>query len=97
MFVPFFDMPSVIHKQFVPEQKAVNIRLFAQDLARSLKQILNMRLQFRDKGSLFCLLDAAASAHSALIVRHFLSNHGIVTISNLFYSPDSCKLTFSIL
>jgi hypothetical protein len=71
----------------VPERKAVNIRLFAQDLARSLKQILSMRLQFCDTDSLFCLLDtaaaAAAAAYSALIVRH-LANLGMVAISNLF-------------
>jgi len=80
----------------VPERKTVNVRLFAQDLARSLKQILSVRLQFCNTGSLFCLLDtAAAAAHSALIVRH-LANLGMMAISNLFYSPDSCQLTFYI-
>jgi hypothetical protein len=67
----------------VPERKAVNIRLFAQDLARSLKQIFSMRLQFCDTDSLFCLMDTAAAAYSALIMRH-LANLGMVAISNLF-------------
>jgi hypothetical protein len=49
-----------------------------------------VKLQFQEKGSLFCLHDtaAAAVAHSALIMRHFLASHGVVEISHLFHSPE---------
>jgi hypothetical protein len=84
----------VIHKQFVPEGKAVNSRFCVQGLARSLKQILRERLQFQEKSSLFSLHDAAAAARAALIVRHFLANHGMAEISHLFYSPDLMPTDF---
>ena len=87
----------MIHKQFVPEGKAVNSRFCVQGLARSLKQTLRERLQFQEKSSLFSLHDAAAAAaaaRAALIERHFLANHGMAEISHLFYSPDLMPTDF---
>jgi hypothetical protein len=49
--------------------------------------ISKLRLQFQEKGSWF-LLHNSASAHSPMIVKHFLVKCNVMEISHPFYPPD---------
>jgi transposase len=80
MLITLFDKQVVIHKGFVPEGP-VHSAFYVEVIGRLLKRISRVGPQFRAEGSWFLLHDNALS-RSALVVKIFLAEHGVVEISH---------------
>jgi hypothetical protein len=71
----------------VPVEQRINNTFYVEIIGKLLKHISRVRSQFRAEGILFLLHDIA-SAHSALVVKIFLTKHGVMEISYPSCSPD---------
>jgi hypothetical protein len=91
----FFFTNGVIQKEFVREEQPVNSAFYVEVIRTLLKRISRLRPQFRAEGTLFLLHDSAFS-HSALAVKFFLDEHGVVEVSHSPYSPDLELADFSL-
>lgn len=87
MLITFFDSTGIIHKEFVPPGQTINKDYYKEVLQRLVKRIHRVRPQFHEKGSWFLLHDNARP-HTALLVKEFLANNGIVELHHPPYSPD---------
>jgi histone-lysine N-methyltransferase SETMAR len=93
MLMKFLEKQGFIHKELVPVGQTVNSVFYVEVIGRVLKRISHVRPQFRAEGSWFLLHDNSPS-HSALVVKTFLAQHGVVEISHPPYSPDLTQADF---
>jgi histone-lysine N-methyltransferase SETMAR len=93
MLITFFDEQVVIHKECVSKGQRVNSAFYVEFIGGLSKGISRVRPQFRTEGSWFSLHENAPS-HSALVVKLFLADHGVVEIIHPPYSPDLASAYF---
>ena len=93
MLIAFFDIKGIIHKEFVPMGQTVNAAFYEQVLRRLLQRIRRVRPELHKPGS-WMLLHDNAPAHSAILVRQFLAQHGVLVIDHPPYSPDLAPADF---
>ena len=73
MLIIFFDSQGVVHKEFVPEGKRVNVEIYKRVMDRLLKRIHRVRPAAFCSLDFLLLLHVNAPAHKAASVRKFLT------------------------
>jgi histone-lysine N-methyltransferase SETMAR len=87
MLIIFFDSQGIVHKEFVPEGKTVNVEFYKGVMDRLLKRIQRVH------PAAFCsrdisLLHNNVPAHKAASVGQFLTPKNVTTLQHPPYSPD---------
>jgi len=87
MLIIFFDSQGVVHKEFVPEGKTVNVEFYKGVIDRLLKRIQQVRPAAFCSRDFFLLRDNAP-AHKAASVCQFFTPKNFTTLYHPPYSPD---------
>ena len=80
MLICFFDIKGLVHFEFVPKGQTVNQQFYLEVLKRLRDAVRRKRLELWRSGE-WLLHQDNAPAHTALIVRQFLTKNGMTTAS----------------
>ena len=87
MLIVFFDSQSIVHKEFVHEGRTANAEYYKGVLDSLIWRIRRVRRALYRTRDFFLLHDNAP-AHSAAIIRQFLTQKQVATLHHPPYSPD---------
>jgi histone-lysine N-methyltransferase SETMAR len=88
----FFDIQSIVHKDFLPSGQTVNGKFYCEVLKR-LRESIRRKRPDKWKNNWF-LHHGNAPAHTSFVVRQFLTSKNIAVISHPPYSPDLASCDF---
>jgi hypothetical protein len=92
MFIIFFYVQGVIHREFSPEGQTVNGQFCLGVMEWLLKRIRRVRPEFHNSNEWFLLHDNVP-AHTAGVVR-FLAKRQVTVLHDPSYSPDLAPADF---
>jgi transposase len=93
ILVMFFDIRSIVHREFVLQGQTVNTKFYSEVL-----QCLRENIQ-QKQPDLWCaknwiLHDDNAPCHRALLIHEFLANHNMLLLPHPPYSTDLAPANF---
>ena len=86
---------GLIHHEFLPSNMTINEQFHTKVLDQLRKRIRTMRSHFQQNGS-WVLLHDNARPQTALPVRRFLAEHGLIEMQHPPYSLDLASADFSL-
>jgi histone-lysine N-methyltransferase SETMAR len=93
MLIVFFDIRSIVHREFVPQGQIVNKKFYCEVLLRLRENIRRKRSDlWRAKN--WILHDDNAPCHRALLFCEFLANHNMLSLPHPPYSLDLALADF---
>jgi hypothetical protein len=93
MFICFFDIEGIVHKEFVPPGQTVNGKFYCYVLRR-LRGNIRRKLPDKWRNNSWTLHHENALAHTSLIVQQFLASTNTTVIPHPPYSPDLAPCDF---
>ncbi|PNF23469.1 Mariner Mos1 transposase [Cryptotermes secundus] len=93
MLICFFDVNGIVHKEFVPPGQTVNQHFYLDVLRRLRERVRRKRSEMWRNGN-WLLHHDNAPAHTALMVRQFLTSNNMVIVPHPPYSPDLAPSDF---
>jgi len=83
----FFDQKGIVHKEFVPPGQTVNAAFYVKVL-KSLQENVRRKRPDQWRNNTWLLHRDNAPAHTALLIRRFLTDNNMTVVPHPPYSPD---------
>ena len=87
MLIIFFDIRSIIHREFLHQGQTVNKEFYC-DVLRRLRENIRRKRPDLWRAQNWILHDDNAPCHRALLVREFLAQSNTLSLPHPPYSPD---------
>ena len=93
MLIAFFDVPGIVHAEFLPQGQTINYYVYKNILRRLMRSLREKRRELWETRS-WLLHHDNAPAHNALGIGEFLAKNNIAVLEQPPYSPDLAPCDF---
>ncbi|GFU10977.1 histone-lysine N-methyltransferase SETMAR [Trichonephila clavipes] len=95
MLIVFFNADGIVHHEYAPQGKTVNMEFYLDDKRRLREAVRRKRLVLW-ASSRWMLHHDGAPVHTTNLLQQFLTKHGTVQVAHPPYSPDMSPPDFFI-